>query len=90
MVKRLLYQSNFSFKNSSKIRMGYKQLWTKMGQRLRISLKLPEESRNLDAPAKVIRSAEDDSGDPRTIYGAEYIDPPHEFSRVLKKFIHVY
>jgi hypothetical protein len=61
-----------------------------MGQRLRISLKLPDESSYLDAPAKIIRSAEDDSADPRTIYGAEYIDPPQEFSRVLKKFIHVY
>lgn len=61
-----------------------------MGQLLSISLKLPDESSNLDTSAMIIRSAEDDSGDPRTTYGAEYIDPPREFSRVLKKFIHVF
>jgi hypothetical protein len=47
-----------------------------MGQRLRISLKFPDESSNLDARARVIRDAEDDSGDPRTTYGTEYVDPP--------------
>jgi hypothetical protein len=61
-----------------------------MGQRLSISLKLPDEGSNLDAPARITRSAEDDSGDPRTTYGAEYINPSKEFSRVLKKFIHVF
>lgn len=60
-----------------------------LGQHLRLSLKLPDES-NLVTPAKVIRSAEDDPGDPRTIYGAEYIDPSKEFSAVLKRFIHVF
>ena len=61
-----------------------------VGQRLSISLKLPDESCSLDAPARIIRSAEDESGDPRTTYGAEYINPSKEFSRVLKKFIHVF
>jgi hypothetical protein len=61
-----------------------------MGQHLGISLNLPDEDGNLDTQTRIIRSAEDDSGDPRTIYGAEYIDPPKDFSRALKKFIHTF
>jgi hypothetical protein len=61
-----------------------------MGQYLRISLNLPDESGNLDVPARVIRAAEENPGDPRTTYGAEYIDPSKEFTLAMKKFIHLF
>jgi hypothetical protein len=60
------------------------------GQKLAISLKLPDESRKLDTQVRITRTEDVDTGDPRTIYGAEYLEPSDHFRRALKKFIHVF
>jgi hypothetical protein len=61
-----------------------------MGQRLVIALDLPGEGGTLEVRARVIRSDGEDGDDPRTTYGAEYIDPSDQFQRSLKRFIHTY
>jgi hypothetical protein len=60
------------------------------GQRLRIALDLPGERGSLEAQAQIIRSGEGDDSDPRTTYGAEYVDPSDQFRRSMKRFIHTY
>jgi hypothetical protein len=60
------------------------------GQRLRIALDLPGERGSLEAQARIIRSGEGDDSDPRNTYGAEYVDPPDQFRRSLKRFIYTY
>jgi len=61
-----------------------------VGQRFRIALDLPGESGCLEAQTRIVRSDEEDAHDPRTTYGAEYIDPSDQFKRSLKRFIHTY
>jgi len=60
-----------------------------VGQLLRIFLDLPGERANLEAKARIIRFDEVDD-DPRTSYGAEYVEPPEQFTRSMKRFIHTY
>jgi len=61
-----------------------------VGQRLRIALDLPGERDTLEALAKVVRSDGEDDDDPRTTYGAEYVEPSDRFMMSLKRFIHTY
>lgn len=61
-----------------------------VGQRLRIALELPGERGRLEAQVRIVRSNEEDDNDPRTTYGAEYIDPSGQFGKSLKRFIHTY
>ncbi len=61
-----------------------------VGQRLRIALDLPGERISLEAQARIVWSDEEDASDPRTAYGAEYIDPSNRFWRAMKRFIHTY
>ncbi|MHB8836221.1 MAG: PilZ domain-containing protein [Candidatus Methylomirabilia bacterium] len=61
-----------------------------IGQSIRIAIDLPGESRGLEAQARLIRSNAEDSGDPRTTYGAEYVNPSEQFKRSLKRFIYTY
>jgi hypothetical protein len=61
-----------------------------IGQRLRIALDLPGERGSLEAQVRIVRVDEEDDGDPRTLYGAEYIDPSDQVRRSLKRFIHTY
>jgi hypothetical protein len=59
-------------------------------QTFRIALDLPGERDSLEATARIVRSDEEDDDDPRTMYGAEYVDPPEQFRTSLKRFIHTY
>jgi hypothetical protein len=61
-----------------------------VGQSLRIALDLLGERRSLEAQVRIVRSDEEDASDPRTAYGAEYIDPSDQLRRSLKRFIHTY
>jgi Tfp pilus assembly protein PilZ len=61
-----------------------------LGQRIRIALDLPGERESLEAQTRIIWSNDDDASDPRTNYGAEYIDPSEKLRRSLKRFIHTY
>jgi hypothetical protein len=61
-----------------------------IGQRFSIALDLPGLRSGLEAQARIIRSDGEDASDPRTTYGAEYIDPSDRFRSSLKKFIHAF
>jgi hypothetical protein len=61
-----------------------------VGQPLAIVLDLPGERASLKARARIVRSEDEDDNDPRTTYGAEYVDPSDQFRKSLKRFIHTY
>lgn len=61
-----------------------------VGRCFSIALDLPGERDSLEARAKIVRAGEEEGDDPRITYGAEYLDPSHEFRRSMKRFIHTY
>lgn len=61
-----------------------------VGHTFRIVLDLPGERDSLEATARIVRSDGEDANDPRTVYGAEYVDPSEQFRTSLKRFIHTY
>lgn len=61
-----------------------------IGKSIRIELDLPGEVHGLEAQARLVRTIEDDSGDPRTTYGAEFFDLSEPFRKSLQRFIYTY